>query len=123
MEKHQEMDYFIWLDSDTIISHPEIPIEYLLNINQTKSIFIGKDYPCRKIDPYCAGVFIIKNNSIGYQFIIECINIYLSRTKCINDEKYILTGKYAGECYEQGIMNELLNTHIINIYMKLNSIL
>ena len=110
MENYKTVDYFIWLDSDSIITHPEIPIEYLLDMDETKSIFIGKDYPCRKIDPYCAGVFIIKNNSIGYQFITDCITTYLYRSKCIDNNKYILKGKYAGECYEQGIMNELLNT-------------
>jgi len=110
MENYKTVDYFIWLDSDSIITHPEIPIEYLLERGETKSIFIGKDYPCREFDPYCAGVFIIKNNSIGYQFITDCITTYLSRSKCIDNNKYVLKGNYAGECYEQGIMNELLNT-------------
>lgn len=110
MEDYKTVDYFIWLDSDSIITHPEIPIEYLLEMDETKSIFIGKDYPCRKFDSYCAGVFIIKNNSIGYQFISDCITTYLSSSKCIDNNKYVLNGIYAGECYEQGIMNELLNT-------------
>lgn len=108
MEKYPDYDYFVWLDSDSIISHPEIPLEYLIDLSPFSSIFIGKDHPSGPKEAYCAGVFMIKNDFTGIHFIKDCIDTYLNREKCISKNKYVLNGKWAGECYEQGIMNELL---------------
>lgn len=84
-----DCEYVLWLDSNTIICHPEIPLEYLIYKNPYASIFINKDY--------CAGVFMIKNDEKGKTFIDECIEMYLD-----------------GTVYDEQIMNKLLNTK----YMK-----
>lgn len=105
------VEYILWLDSDSIISHKNIPLEYLIDLSPESSIFIGRDWPNKETNAFCAGVFLIKNNDIGKMFINECLCKYLSNDKCKDNEKgnYILNGKYAGECYEQGVMNKLLN--------------
>jgi len=106
----ESVEYFVWLDSDTIIKYKRLPLETIISINPDASIYIGKDYPCSINNAFCAGVFIIKNNYIGKKFISDCLDIYLSRDICCKNGKYTLDGAYAGECYEQGIMNELLNS-------------
>lgn len=111
IKTYPQYEYIMWLDSDSIISHTEIPLEYLIELSPTSSIFIGKDHPSGEEQPYCAGIFMIKNDKIGRKFIEDCINTYLNREKCISKNKYVLNGKWAGECYEQGIMNELLKTN------------
>lgn len=114
LESNPESDYVMWMDSDTMVCQPEIPLEYILDKESTKSIFIGFDYPVK--DRYNAGVFIIKNNDIGKMFLRECIKTFTTRDKCIEKNiingiekiEYKLNGNWSGECYEQGIMNELL---------------
>jgi hypothetical protein len=108
-------DYVLWLDSDTLITHPEVPLEYLIYFSKNASILIGRDFPNAKTDAFCAGVFMIANNNIGKQFLQDCIDTYINRVICVKYDKktnkkiYLLTGKWAGECYEQGVMNELIN--------------
>jgi hypothetical protein len=112
-------DYVLWLDSDTLITNPVIPLEYLINMSNS-DIYIGKSclmstqyfspiyHLCSYFAPYCAGVFIIKNSLCGHNFLKHCIYTYKNNPKCIVDGKYCLTGRWAGECYEQGVMNTLL---------------
>ena len=100
-------DYVIWMDSDTIICKPDIRLEQI--VLPDKSIFIGNHYPLMRHN-YNAGFFIIKNNNIGWQFLSDCITTYLERQECKVDGKLSLPGKWSGSCYEQGIMNELLQT-------------
>lgn len=108
-------NYVMWLDSDTMICDPDIKIENIINLDK-KSIYIGKDL-ISKFDnnTYNAGVFIIKNDLIGKKFLIDCINTYLNRYECLDKSslRYKL-GEWAGRCYEQGIMNELLKSEYIN---------
>ena len=110
--ENNNVDYVMWIDSDTIICEPEINLEYIINQCPEKSIFIGLDYPAT--DRYNAGVFLIKNNDIGKNFLKECIKVYTTRDKCIQKIngkiEYKLNGGWSGECYEQGVMNELLFT-------------
>ena len=96
-------DYVLWLDSDTFICHPEIPLEYILKKSGSASILIGKDQPWTSSTVYCAGVFLIRNDKIGKKFIEDCINYYIV-SPCDGQ----LKGEYAGECYEQGVMNLLV---------------
>lgn len=102
---NKNYDYIMWMDSDTLVLEPDIKID---NILGDKSIYIGKDYG-KNI--YCAGVFIIKNDNIGNIFIKECINTYINNDKCKDKNgNYSLNSDWAGDCYEQGIMNKLLKT-------------
>ena len=100
-------EYIVWMDSDTIVSHPTIALEELLILSPNSSIFIGRDYPNRSWSVYCAGIFIIRNCDIGKKFINECLSTYMKNPRC---GKHELCGSWAGECYEQGVMNELLQS-------------
>jgi hypothetical protein len=119
-------DYVMWMDSDTIICDNDIKLEYILNKND-KSIFIGKNLITTLSKDYNAGVFIIKNDTIGKKFLNDCIDIYLSRYECLDKGIYRLIGDWAGRCYEQGIMNELLkskyksNLYIVEEYLFMNN--
>ena len=100
-------DYVMWMDSDTWIFNMEINLSEILN-SYSSDIFIGMDnHP--KYDFINAGVFIIKNTSIGIQFLKECINSL--NPDCITIDPKSgkkLKGAWAGTCYEQGVMNILI---------------
>lgn len=96
-------DYVWWMDSDTYIFNMNISIEDVLN-KYDSSIFVGSDNNS-KYDLINAGVFIISNNSIGKQFLADCIKSFNVKCKKPNGE---LKGAWAGTCYEQGVMNILI---------------
>jgi len=107
-------DYVVWLDSDSMITKYSTPLESVIDLN--KSILISTDFHnifnslvtfIRKT--YCTGVFIIKNNDVGKQFLNDCIHTYINNPKC-KTTTYNLNGTWAGECYEQGVVNQLLKT-------------
>jgi hypothetical protein len=111
LTKVKPNEYVMWMDSDTMVCH-DIPLDALFEEGNSKSIFIGKDFP---YGPYNAGVFIVKNNERGRGFIDDCINEYLSRKECRNEKGDLILGKeWSGSCYEQGIMNTLLMTDYKN---------
>lgn len=96
-------DYVIWLDSDTIIKQMDIDIGDVLN-EYNSDIYIGSDNnPI--YDLTNAGVIIVKNTIIGKTFLKDCIESL--NPKCIK-KNGSLNGKWAGSCYEQGIINLLL---------------
>ena len=51
--------------------------------------------------------FIIKNTKIGINFLEDCIKEI--NYKCINKTDGSLKGNWAASCYEQGIMNILID--------------
>ena len=101
--KKNSYDYVCWLDSDTIIKNFDIDIGNIINMF-TSDIFIGSDNNS-KFDLTNSGVFIIKNSEIGQKFLTDCIGWVNSG--CINNDG-TLKGKWAGSCYEQGVMNILI---------------
>ena len=110
--------YVMWADSDTTIINHDYNIYNIIQ-NHDKDIIIGVDD--HDINILCAGLFIIKNSEIGKQFIDDCLSIIDSRTWCIKNNKE--QGMWAGECYEQGVMNELLkNKYKNNVYIDYNSL-
>lgn len=104
----KKMDYILWLDSDTIIANYR-RLEDIVGLAPSASIFIGKDFfPDPQSQVYCSGVFMLKNNNVGKQFVDDCLNTYINNPKCKVSGKYTLEGDWAGECFEQGVMNNLL---------------
>lgn len=95
-------DYVMWMDSDSVIMNMDIDLGKLLN-SYSSDIFIG----CNDTGHITnAGIFIIKNTKIGRQYMIDCIR---RRNKsCINKNNK-LNGIWTLTCYEQGIMNILIN--------------
>lgn len=109
-------DYVIWMDSDTIIKNSNIDIGKILCMFSS-DIFIGSDnnFIYGLIN---SGVFIIKNSTIGVSFLNDCVN-YLD-SDCINTDG-TLKGRWAGSCYEQGVMNILINDKYYNYTTVLNN--
>lgn len=103
-------EFVMWMDSDTIVAHPTVALEELLMLSPTSSIFIGRDYPNRYWNRLCAGVFMIRNCDAGKKFIDDCISVYTNNPRCLKNGKHALCGPWAGECYEQGVMNKLLQS-------------
>jgi hypothetical protein len=106
-------DYVVWLDSDTYIRNFDININTILNY-YSSDIFGGSDNN-KDYDIINAGVFIVKNSQIGIEFINKCIT-YVPKICFTNDNK--LLGKWAGFCYEQGIINILIHEYYYK-YMTL----
>ena len=102
--KTNNYDYVVWLDSDTVIKNFYIDIGDIFNMFSS-DIFIGLDNNT-KYGLINAGVFAISNSKIGINFLSECIE-YINQD-CFNNDG-TLKGKWAGTCYEQGIMNILIN--------------
>lgn len=106
----KKIDYILWLDSDTVVAHDQ-RLEEIVRFAPTASIFIGKNFsPDGNNQTYCAGVFMLKNNDVGKQFVKDCLDAYLHNPRCKVRGKYTLVGEWAGECYEQGVMNHFLKT-------------
>ena len=112
--KQNVFDYVVWLDSDTIIKNFDVDIGKILN-KYSSDIYIGSDNN-PKFNIINSGVFIIKNSTIGINFLNDCIN-KISK-KCINDDGS-LKGEWAASCYEQGIMNIV----IADKYQKYTTVL
>jgi hypothetical protein len=97
------IDYVIWLDSDTIINNFDICFGDVL-MSYDKDIFIGHDNN-NTLHLTNAGVFAIRNTNIGKQFLIDCIDGFYTDCLKQNGDLY---GMWAGTCYEQGIMNLII---------------
>lgn len=95
-----DYDYIIWMDSDTIIKNININLSDILN-KFSSDIFIASDN-LATYDLINAGVFIVKNNDIGKQFLKDCISDV--KKECFNEDGK-LKGLWAASCYEQGQMN------------------
>lgn len=102
--KTNKYDYVVWLDSDTVIKNFNIDIGDILNIFSS-DIFVGLDNNL-KYGLINAGVFVIANSEIGKKFLSECVE-YID-LDCFNTDG-TLKGKWAGSCYEQGVMNILIH--------------
>lgn len=106
--QEEECDYVLWMDSDAMVCNPWIPIEAMISLKPEASIFIGRDWPFWPLNSLCAGVFLVKNDAPGKQFVEECLNKAVNNPACLVEDKPALKGVWAGECYEQGVMNQFL---------------
>ena len=102
--KTNNYDYVIWMDSDTIIKNFNIDIGDIFNMFSS-DIFIGFDNN-NKYGLINSGVFAISNSDNGKNFLSDCINYVWEG--CFNYNG-TLKGKWAASCYEQGVMNILIN--------------
>lgn len=103
LENNMDLDYVIWMDSDTVIKNFNVNIGKILNMYQS-DIFLGSDNNSF-YDITNAGIIIIKNSLTGKKFLIDCINSM--NQKCLNEDN-TLKGIWAGSCYEQGVINLLI---------------
>lgn len=102
--KSNKYDYVVWLDSDTIIKNFTIDIGKIFNAFNS-DIFIGSDNN-KNYNLINSGIFAISNTIIGINFLSDCINHFNKDCMKLDGS---LRGKWAATCYEQGIMNILIN--------------
>lgn len=134
-------DYVFWLDSDTVIAKPDYDMNELFVANPFADIIIARDESTLSffrlnymtnftmdVEVLNAGVFIVRNSETGRAFIDDCIHELLkNKEKCYNESTGGLNGFWAGLCYEQGVMNELIkskyaaNTAIVPNYFFMNT--
>jgi hypothetical protein len=101
--KSNKYDYVFWMDSDTIINNFNIDLGEDILDKYGSDIFVASDNI--KYDVVNSGLFIIKNSTIGRQFLEDWINSY---DKICEKEGGKLRGVWAMSCYEQGNLNKLL---------------
>lgn len=100
-------DYVMWVDSDMYVNRPSTDLRGILQAG--KSIFMGRDGYGILPRNLNAGIVIIRNDEIGRSFLSECIDKLLTNTACrCQDGTFALKGQWAGDCYEQGVMNKLI---------------
>jgi hypothetical protein len=98
----------MWLDTDTIILNFDIDLNTLINSYNADLYFIDDNiHPKQQIN---AGVFIIKNSSIGNSYINDLISSY-NNSSFINPYTKKINGLWGRSCYEQGQMNIILNSN------------
>jgi hypothetical protein len=118
MDKNQH-DYIVWVDSDIAITDMSKSLDYFINIDDSKDIYLSRDVPMNYINtsfvkfmnmykmepsvnkgllPYInSGIFIIKNNLIGKMFMHDVLNGYNSFNN------YFATNRF----HEQSIIQHL----------------
>jgi hypothetical protein len=107
-------DFVVWMDSDTLVSHPDVALEAALEFdgNCAAHIFIGREYPSWVSVwngfAYNAGFFALRCSAVSAAFLRACIETYKANPACVRDGAFVAAGRWAGECYEQGVMNRLL---------------
>lgn len=102
--KTNKYNYVVWLDSDTVIKNFSIDIGDIFNMFGS-DIFVGSDNN-KRYNLINSGVFAVSNSETGINFLSDCIN-YINKD-CFNYDG-TLKGKWAGTCYEQGVMNILIH--------------
>ena len=100
MKKYPTINYFLWMDTDSIILNHFISLESICY--NDKDLYISREVRNNGTEfrPYNAGIFMVKNSKMGMHFLKECIDTFLY-SYCKGD----LIGSWAGYCYEQGMLN------------------
>ena len=106
-------EFVVWMDSDTMVSHPEIALEAALDLDRSDAhIFIGREYPwwVNVLNGFAfnAGVFALRCTRVSAQFLRACLAMYKGNPACTENGRFVSAGTWAGPCYEQGVMNGLL---------------
>jgi hypothetical protein len=98
-------DYVMWVDSDTMILDFNFDLNNLVNSYDCHMLFTDDNI----LNLINAGVFIIKNSDIGKNYIKTCLANDLP--ECVDIKTNKLKGMWASTCYEQGIMNIILEKY------------
>lgn len=75
METYPEIEWFLYLDADAIITNNQIKIEDIITRNEGKEIIFGTDNNGQN-----NGVFLIKNSPVMKNYLQQCYN----ETKYLN---------------------------------------
>ena len=106
-------EFVVWMDSDTMVSHPEIALEAAFDLDRSDAhIFIGREYPwwVNVLNGFAfnAGVFALRCTRVSAQFLRACLATFKGNPACAENGRFVSAGRWAGPCYEQGVMNGLL---------------
>jgi hypothetical protein len=114
MEQYPNYDYFLWIDSDTIINKKYIsfPLESMIEqvgtdidmIYTSFNIFkngISREIVEKIYKPFIAGFYMFKNNNKSKKILQDAID-YIDYSKWDSLRKG--NCNYAGECYEEAAM-------------------
>jgi hypothetical protein len=110
MKEHPHIDYFIWVDSDAFFIN--FTKERLLNFLEkyNKYTFIGTPDIPPWTEKFNAGVFIIKNNTIGKEIVQKWVTYYHKDVWKYDTQtqKWSTKATWAGEEYEQGSFSKYI---------------
>lgn len=110
--ENERVDYVMWLDSDTLAVDKHVPLTAVIACDPRADVYIGLDGDVWHVanPPMNAGIFMVKNSEGGKGFLNACLNKVKSNKDCYSDGKITLNSRWAGDCYEQGVMNRILRT-------------
>jgi len=108
-----DYDYIMWLDSDACFNDHNFKLENLCSVDKNIIFYMCSDN-IEWHSPFNAGVWIIKNDSRGKEFMLEWLNMYNSSKWTKNKGKWscknlFFSCRWAGDEYEQGACCKLIN--------------
>ena len=107
-----EYDYYIWIDSDTIVNRNfiQFPLEAMLETVGLETDVITGNFPIHNILKYLIGSFyVFKNNSQTKALLQRCIND-IDPSKWNNPKKGECN--YGGYCYEEASLYRCIDDTI-----------
>lgn len=118
MNFYPHVQYYMWMDSDAaFVQQRHIPVGKLFE-EHDGILHIGKDPVPEQSGEFNAGVFAVKNTSLGRQLVYDWVNRFDPSTWCRKDIDsscnhsltfgvWSTSGKWTGPTFEQGVLNEL----------------
>jgi hypothetical protein len=116
LSKSNLYDYLMWIDSDACVHNQNIKIENLFNFNHQGAFIMAPDYPY-PISKFNSGIWMVKNNEIGKKILKDWLLLYDNKTWKKKNGKWICSGFWAGESYEQGAGKKLLKNEKYSQYV------
>jgi hypothetical protein len=101
MMKRPDIDIIVWMDSDAYVVNLKKHVQEFFINEPNISMFICSDPPGWG-SPFMAGVYMVKNNDIGKSIMFAWANTYDKTKWSFINGRWISTGEWAGETYEQG---------------------
>jgi hypothetical protein len=99
-------DYVMWIDSDACFCDHKFEIPWLFYDSKTSFVMSSEDglFPC----DFNAGVWFVKNDDIGKEFMEEWIDGYNEKMWWKTDKGWGCRGNWAGIYYEQGYGSSIM---------------
>jgi hypothetical protein len=107
------VEYVVWLDSDAVVMRGDELLEALVVRQPHGHVWMGLEGPLLHEDnSLCAGVMLFRNSAEARGLLRAAIGRYVGDARCRDAAtgRPTLRGPWAGYCYEQGVLNELLLT-------------
>ena len=112
--EQNEFDYYIWIDSDTIINkkYTNFPLEAMLETVGLETDLITGNFPIYNVLKHLIGSFYVFKNTPQIKDLLKrCINsIDYSKWKNLKKGEC----NYGGECYEEASLFNSINNTIIH---------